>query len=184
MVNNNKLNYYIFIDELNKIVIKNIIILKKKKINLNIIISPNNHFTTLVKFAKAHNIPFFIYDNVKFAIKNNAKGIFLSSKNRSIRKNIKVLTKLEVIGSAHNQIEYYFKKEQNCSTITLSPIFLNPKYSQNQVLNIQKFNIISLNWMTNLCALGGINKNNFKKIMCTRANGVAFNRAIKNPLTT
>ena len=37
--------------------------------------------------------------------------------------------------------------------------------------------------MTNLCALGGINKNNFKKIMCTRANGVAFNRAIKNPLT-
>ena len=90
---------------------------------------------------------------------------------------------MEVIGSAHNQIEYYFKKEQNCSTITLSPIFLNPKYSQNQVLNIQKFNIISLNWMTNLCALGGINKNNFKKIMCTRANGVAFNRAIKNPLT-
>ena len=52
MVNNNKLNYYIFIDELNKIVIKNIIILKKKKINLNIIISPNNQFTTLVKFAK------------------------------------------------------------------------------------------------------------------------------------
>jgi thiamine monophosphate synthase len=90
---------------------------------------------------------------------------------------------LEVIGSAHNQIEYYFKKEQNCSTITLSPIFLNPKYSQNQILNIQKFNIISLNWMTNLCALGGINNNNFKKIMCTRANSVGFNRAIKNPLT-
>jgi 2-keto-3-deoxy-6-phosphogluconate aldolase len=54
----------------------------------------------------------------------------------------------------------------------LSPIFYNNKYSQNQILNPIKFNLISLNWKTNLCALGGINKTNIRKINLTKAMSI------------
>ena len=65
----------------------------------------------------------------------------------------------------------------------LSPIFNNPKYSYNKILNIQKFNLMSINWEKNLCALGGINLNNIKKIQCTKVKSIAYNRSIKNPPT-
>ena len=123
---NNKLDYYIFIEELNEIIIQNIIRLKRKKLILNIIISIKNS-DKIIKFAKANQIHFFVIDDVKYAIKNNASGVFLTSKNKCLRSNIKEATKLMVLGSAHNQLEYYIKKNQNCTTIMLSPIFFNNK---------------------------------------------------------
>ena len=65
----------------------------------------------------------------------------------------------------------------------LSPLFFNEKYSKNKILNISKFNHKALNWNIKLCALGGINLNNIKKIQCTKAKSIAYNRAIKNPPT-
>jgi thiamine-phosphate pyrophosphorylase len=81
----------------------------------------------------------------------------------------------KVIGSAHNQIEYYFKKKQGCKTIMLSPLFSNEKYSDNKILGISKFNLISLRWRENLIALGGVMKN-LNKIKMTRCAGVGFKR--------
>jgi len=65
----------------------------------------------------------------------------------------------------------------------LSPIFNNAKYSPNKLLNIQKFNLISKNWIKNLCALGGINLDNVRRIQSTKVKNIAYNRAIKNPPT-
>jgi thiamine monophosphate synthase len=183
MLKNNKLDYYIFLEELNKKVIENIIRLIRRKLIINIILTFNENFLDIVKFAKISKIPFFVIDNIKLAINYGAKGIFITSKNKNILINNNRSLKLEIIGSAHNQIEYYFKKRQNCSTVFLSPIFFNPKYTINQILNIQRFNVVSLNWKTKICALGGINTNNIKKIKCTKAQSLAFNRAIKNPPT-
>lgn len=45
----------------------------------------------------------------------------------------------------------------------LSPLFYNEKYSKNRILNTSKFNLMSLNWKIDLCALGGINIKNLKK---------------------
>ena len=183
MLKNNKLDYYIFLEELNEKIIENIIKLQRKKLTVNIILTFNQNFLDIIKFAKINQISIFVKDNIRLAIKNDAKGIFLTSRNKTLPYNINRTVKFEIIGSAHNQIEYYFKKKQNCSTIFLSPIFFNPKYSKNQILNIQRFNMISLNWKTKICALGGINAENIKKIKCTRAQSLAFSRAIKNPPT-
>ena len=174
---NNKLDYYIFIEELNEVIIQNIIRLKRKKLILNIIISIKNS-DKIIKFAKANQIHFFIIDDVKYAIKNNASGVFLTSKNKCLRSNIKETTKLTVIGSAHNQLEYYIKKNQNCTTIMLSPIFFNNKYSHNKILNPIKFNLITLNWMTYVCALGGINLMNLKRIKVTRSKSIGIKTLI------
>ena len=130
---NIQLDYYIFVEELSEKAIKNIISLKKKKLKINIVILDKNSLI-ISKFAKKERIPLFFTDNLRDAIKNKAHGIFLTNKYKVLTSNIKKTTKLEVIGSAHNQYEYYIKKKQNCSTIMLSPIFYNKKYSSNKIL--------------------------------------------------
>ena len=174
---NIKLDYYIFIEELNEKIIKNIISLKKQKLRINIVILDKNSLT-ISKFAKKERIPLFFTDNLKLAIKNKARGIFLTSKHKELKNNIKKTTKLEVIGSAHNQYEYYIKKKQNCSTIMLSPIFYNKKYSSNQILHINKFNLITLNWKKNIGALGGINLKNLKLIKLIRSKSIGIKSLI------
>ena len=56
----------------------------------------------------------------------------------------------------------------------LSPIFYNNKYSQNQILNPIKFNLISLNWKTEVCALGGISDENTNKIKSTKVKSIGI----------
>ena len=176
---NIKLDYYIFVEELNEIIIKNIINLKRQKFRINIIILDKNSLI-ISKFAKKEKIPFFFTDNLKYAIKHKAQGILLTNKYRVQKNNIKITTRLEVIGSAHNQREYYIKKKQNCTTIMLSPIFYNNKYSQNKILYVNKFNLITLTWKNNICALGGITSKNLKLINLTRCNSVGIKSLINN----
>jgi len=178
-VKNIKLDYYIFVEELNEKIIKNIKNLKKQKLRINIVILDKNSLI-ISKFAKKEGIPLFFTDNVKFAIKNKAHGIFLTNKYKILKNNIKKSTKLEVIGSAHNQYEYYIKKRQNCTTIMLSPIFYNKKYSSNKILGVTRFNLITLNWKNNICALGGITSKNLKLINLTRCNSIGIKSLINN----
>lgn len=174
---NIKLDYYIFIEELSEKIIKNIINLKKQKLRINIIILEKNSLV-ISKFAKKERIPLFFTDNLKCAIKNKAQGVFLTNKYKILKNNIKKSTKLEVIGSAHNQLEYYIKKKQNCTTIMLSPIFYNKKYSPNKILGVARFNLITLNWKTNICSLGGIAYKNIKLVNLTRSKSIAVKSLI------
>ena len=174
---NIKLDYYIFVEELTEKIINNIINLKKQKLRIKIIILGKNPLI-ISKFAKKEKIPFFFTDNIKYAIKNKADGIFLTNKYKVLKNNIQKNTKLEVIGSAHNQYEYYIKRKQNCSTIMLSPIFYNKKYSQNKILGTARFNLITLNWKTTICALGGITSENIKLINLTRCRSIGVKSLI------
>jgi thiamine monophosphate synthase len=176
-VRNIKLDYYIFVEELTEKIINNIANLKKRKLKIKIIILGKNPLI-ISKFAKKEKIPFFFTDNLKYAIKNKADGIFLTNKYKVLKNNIQKNTKLEVIGSAHNQYEYYIKRNQNCSTIMLSPIFYNKKYSQNKILGTTRFNLITLNWKTNLCGLGGITPENIKLINLTRCRSIGVKSLI------
>ena len=176
-MNNYRLKYYIFLDELNEKVIKNIQNLKKKKIDLKLIVSEKILFSIL-DFVKYSKIPFFIIDNVKLATKHKANGIFLTSKNRSLINITKGSQRIEVIGSAHNQYEYFIKERQGCSTIFLSPIFYNKKYSLNKILHIHKFNIMALNWKKSIGALGGINLKNLKLIKLIRSKSIGIKSLI------
>ena len=85
---NKFLIYYIFIEELNEIIIKNILILKNEKYRLSIITSDKNIYK-VSRFARIYRIPFYVIDNAKAAIKNYASGVFLSSKNKNLSNNIK-----------------------------------------------------------------------------------------------
>jgi thiamine-phosphate pyrophosphorylase len=179
--------YYVFLEELNDIFKKNI----KKFKNINIIININNinksnlnKALSIIKFSKAYKIPFYIINNYQMSIKYNADGVFLSSDNNQLRRPLQLKKGFRIIGLAHNQLEYYKKKEQLCKNIMFSPLFYNSKYSLNKILGINKFNLLTNNWKTRICALGGINLNNIKKLKMTKARsfaGISFFQK-KSPL--
>ena len=189
---NNDVKFYFFTDTLDEIIKKNI----KNFNKLSFIYKSNsindiNHtnINTIKSFCRKNKIPFFISDNFKLAKKYGTDGIFLSSTYKRIGNIFLKKKNFRIIGSAHNQLEYSLKKKQLCEMIMLSPLFHNKKYSQNMILNVCKFNLISINWNKKICALGGINLNNLKKLNMTRSSAAAFislmkqNGQKKSPLT-
>ena len=188
---NNDIKFYFFTDTLDEIITKNIknfnklcIIYKSNSINdIN-----HTNINTIKSFCRKNKIPFFISDNFKLAKKYEADGIFLSSSYKKIG-NIILKKNFKIIGLAHNQLEYSLKNKQSCEMIMLSPLFYNKKYSQNMILNVCRFNLISMNWKKKICALGGISLNNLKKLNMTKSSAAAFislmkqNGQKKSPLT-
>ena len=178
----NKIFYkhYVFLEQINELIENNLL----KFNNVNIIISTNNNKNNLdteikiINFAKIHKIPFLFKNNVRKCIKYNSNGIYIEANNRETIKTTLFKKDFLIIGAAHNQLEYYFKKRQNCKIIALSPIFYNPKFSKNKTLGVTKFNLTSRIWNTDLCALGGINETNFKKIYFTKATCIASQRYV------
>ena len=169
--------YYIFVSELNETIKKNVLKISKANLILNFKILEESSLTlakNIIKFCKTHQIPFYILNDVKIAKQLNAHGIYVSANNKKVSLSLYSSIKFKLIGSAHNQYEYFIKQKQNCKTIMLSPIFYNNKYSQNQILNPIKFNLISLNWKNEICALGGISNKNISKIKSTKTKSVGI----------
>ena len=175
--------YYVFLEKIDEIIRNNL--LKFKSINVIINIKNINKTNiqkalSIIKFCKDNKIPFFLLDNYQLCAKHHSNGIFLSSRNKKITKPLLLKKKFKIIGSAHNQFEYSLKVKQECELVMLSPLFFNKKYSLNKILNVLKFNLISRNWNRNLCALGGIDEANIRKIKLTIVNSIAFKRLIEN----
>ena len=179
----NKIFYkhYVFLEKINKLIEEKLLKFNNIKIIINVSNNDKNNADNekdLIYFAKKNKIPFLFKNNVRKCFKFNADGIFIDSANKETIKPTLFKKDFLIIGVAHNQLEYYFKKKQNCKIIALSPIFYNPKFSKNKTLGPIKFNLISRIWNTDLCALGGINETNIKKIYITKASAIAFQRYI------
>ena len=176
--------YYVFLEKIDEIIRNNLLKFK----NINIIIDTKNinlksfeKTLSIIKFCKNNKIPFFLINNYQLCIKYHSNGIFLSSENKKILKPLLIKKNFKIIGSTHNQLEYFLKAKQGCKLVMLSPLFFNKKYSENKILGLLKFNLISSNWKIDLCALGGLEEGNIKKIKLTAASSIAFKRLIENP---
>jgi thiamine monophosphate synthase len=183
MLNKIFYKHYVFLEQINNLIEENI--LKFNNISIIIDIDQNNNKnlekeTSIIRFAKKNKIPFFIKNDFQKSIKYKADGIFIDSKNKSIIKPILLKKKFTIIGLAHNQLEYIQKLKQQCFIIMLSPLFYNEKYSINKILEILKFNNKALNWKIRLCALGGINYKNLRRISLTKSEGIAFKKFLTN----
>jgi len=172
-------NFYFFTNRLTNENKKNIIKFK----NLSVIYINNEltenyeEFIDILKFCKNKKIKIYYKDDVRKAIKYNLNGVYLSGSNKKFLFLINNLNKklnFKIIGGAHNQNEYFFKKKQMCEDVFFSPLFKNEKYNQSQILNICKFNLMSKEWRCNLFALGGVNSSNLKKVSMTKSQGAGF----------
>jgi thiamine monophosphate synthase len=179
----NKLFYkhYVFLNKIDNIIKKNL--LKFNNIHIIIDVHEKNikeleNQLKIVKFARKNKIPFLFKNDYRKSIKFKSNGILLDNKNKNVIKPIILKKKFLIIGLVHNQIEYYKKLIQGCKIVMLSPIFYNKKYSNNKILGLNKFNLITNDWKSEIGVLGGILKKNIKKINMTKANHVGFIRLI------
>ena len=113
------------------------------------------------KYCKKKSIDFYLSNNIKLAIKLGLDGAYIPAFNKSFehlaysyKKNFKL------IGSAHNLKEIKIKENQNVNKIFLSSLFKKNK----NFLGINKFKLLSKLTIKKIVVLGGISKENKKKL--------------------
>jgi len=125
-------------------------------------------------YCKKKGNKFLLSNNIKLAIKLNLDGAYIPSFNKNTKHLSYSLTKKFIIlGSAHNINEMNTKELQNVNAIFLSSIFKKNK----NFLGIYKFKLLSHLTKRPIIALGGISKNNLKKlnlINCLGFAGMSF----------
>ena len=169
---------FLFIDNLCENIEKKIRRFKNLSIIYNSVndeLVNHDHVKNLSDYCKKNKIKFYFKNSINLATKYKAEGIFLTTSYKKPVKNLNNKN-IRIIGSAHNQKEYFLKINQGCNLIMLSPLFFNEKYSKYKILVVNRFNLISKNWNCEICALGGILKENLKKISMTRSKSIGFIR--------
>ncbi len=132
-----------------------------------------NEIKSILKFCKINQRNFYLSNDIKLALKLGLSGVYIPSFNKSINYASKysLPNNFEIIGSAHNLKEIRIKQLQKCSKIFLSPIFKSKK--NQKFLSTIKFNLMTISKNIDFVALGGINKNNYKKLKLTKVVGFA-----------
>ena len=114
--------YYVFLDKIDNQIKRNL--LKFNNINIIINIQPNdkdnlNTLLNIIKFSKKNKIPFLLKNSFQKCVQYKANGVFIDSNNKTQIKPSLLKKEFQIIGSVHNQREYFRKLKQNCYTIVL-----------------------------------------------------------------
>ena len=112
-------------------------------------------------YCKKKGIKFYLSNNIKLAIKLNLDGVYIPSFNKSTKHLAHSFKKdFNIVGSAHNLREIRIKENQNVKKIFLSSLFKKNK----NYLGINRFKALAKLTKKNIVSLGGISKNNKKKL--------------------
>ena len=121
-------------------------------------------------FCKKNRRKFYLSNNIKLALKFNLNGAYLPSFNTDTKHlNYKIKSNFLLIGSAHNLREIRIKETQKVSQIFVSSLF---KLEKNY-LGFYKFINLSKLSKSKIVALGGISKNNLKRLSLLKISGYA-----------
>ena len=155
------INKYYFINKFDTNNINNqdkqtIIIYRNYSSNIkeDLILKIKNH-------CKKRKIKFYLSNNIKLATKLDLDGAYIPSFNKNTNHlAFSFKRSFNLIGSAHNLKEIRIKEKQGVKKIFISSLFKKNK----NFLGINKFKILSKMTRKNIVALGGISKNNLKKL--------------------
>jgi thiamine-phosphate pyrophosphorylase len=113
------------------------------------------------KYCKLKKRKFFLANNVKLALNLKIDGAYLPSFNNNLKHlNYPKRKNFFIIGSAHNYKEIKKKELQKVDIIFIASLFSRKK----TYLGFNKFKLLTKLTKKKIIALGGINKNNLKKI--------------------
>ena len=132
-------------------------------------------------YCKKKGNKFLLSNNIKLAIKLNLDGAYIPSFNKD-KKHLSYSFKKRfiILGSSHNVCEIRTKELQNVETIFLSSVFKKNK----NYLGVNRIKLLSLLTKKPFIALGGIKKNNLKKLNlmnCFGFAGISFFEQKKGP---
>ena len=114
----------------------------------------------------------YLANNIKLALKLDLDGVYIPAFNKDYKINsYNFKKKFKILGSAHNLKEIRTKELQKVDYLFLSPLFLSKK--NNTELGIYKFMNLSKKTKRRIICLGGINRDNFKKIKLIKPYGIA-----------
>ena len=104
---------------------------------------------------------FFLANNIKLALKLRLDGAYIPSFNEKLSHlSYSFYPNFTIIGSAHNLKEMRIKELQKVQRIFISSLFKKNK----NYLGLNKFRLISKYTRKDVVALGGITKENLKKL--------------------
>jgi thiamine-phosphate pyrophosphorylase len=122
------------------------------------------------KYCKKKGFKFFLSNNIHLAIKLDLDGLYIPAFNKSFRHlAFSYKKRFKIIGSAHNLREIKIKEKQMVEAIFLSSLFKRNK----NFLGLNKFKLLSKLTKKEVVALGGVSKNNFKKLYLTNYSSFA-----------
>ena len=114
----------------------------------------------------------YLANNIKLALKLDLDGVYIPAFNKDYKINsYNFKKKFKILGSAHNLKEIRTKELQKVDYLFLSPLFLSKK--NNTELGIYKFMNLSKKTKRRIICLGGINRDNLKKIKLIKPDGIA-----------
>ena len=113
------------------------------------------------KYCKKKGIKFYLSNNINLALKLDLDGAYIPSFNKSFKHLAYSLKKdFKIVGSAHNIREIRVKERQRVNKIFLSSLFKKNK----NFLGINKYKLQANLTKIKVVALGGVSKNNIKKL--------------------
>ena len=122
---------FYFSNDLSAQLIQKLIKLK----NISFVYMPDKNFKNayqIKSLCKKNKINFYISNNISLYYKTKADGFHLSSNNRN--QIIKYTKPKIIIGTCHNQKEYFEKIKQGCKCVFLSPLFFQENLKLNFLL--------------------------------------------------
>ena len=129
-----------------------------------------NKILRLKAYLKKRGNKFLLANNFKMALKLKLDGVYLPSFNNKFdHLNYSTYSNFIILGSAHNLKEIKIKELQKVQRIFISSLFKK----NNNFLGINKFKIISRYSKKKIVALGGISKENLKKLRLLNISGFA-----------
>mgnify|MGYP001165182350 FL=1 len=130
-----------------------------------------NNINEIIKirfYCRKKKIKFFLSNNFKLALKLGLDGAYIPSFNINFRHlSYKIPKKFKILGSAHNKKQINIKELQKVDILFLSSLFKKNK----NYLGLYRFNSLSYLTKKKIVCLGGISKENLKKIMLTNSFG-------------
>ena len=113
------------------------------------------------RYCRKKSIKFYLSNNIRLAIKLNLDGAYIPAFNKSLKHLAYSYKKnFKIFGSAHNLKEIRTKEKQNVRKIFLSSLFKKNK----NFLGINRFKLLTKLTRRNVVVLGGISKDNKKKL--------------------
>jgi len=159
--------------------------LKKYSLEQKLLIGKKIH-----QICKKNNVKFIVNDDPLLAKKLNADGCHLGQKDMSVKNARKIIGNKIIGTTCHNSIKLAKAAiKENVSYIAFGAFFSTTTKKVKFKANIKILNKIKKLTKTPIVAIGGINYDNYKKLLLNNANllaisGYVWNNKKYKPLET
>ena len=174
---------FFYINELNDIQKENLNQLR----NINIIYrnyERRNYYQNVIKlnkYCKKMNFKLYVSNDKQLATQINSYGLYIPSFNSRVCFS---QTNLNVIGSAHNEIEIREKIKQGCEEIFISPIFTTKSHNDMSGKGLAFYRPLlqKFSKQIKIHALGGVDQKNLGKIISSGGKGFSSKGMIEQKM--